>query len=200
MKSYVDHVFTNFEDCRQVYDELCAFEAFLREYKPNNILEIGTYTGVTFWLMCQYSSGFKVSIDIVPPEYAEEREKHRMFASDVVLINASSQNPNTVNTVLKQTDNSKFDLIFIDGDHTFDKVMEDFNIYSKLLSTRGVVAFHDINPNHIHKDTYGVRRVWDGLIGHKMEIISKQKEGTVKYGYPHNSGGIGIWKPFNYIY
>jgi predicted O-methyltransferase YrrM len=200
MKSYVDKVFTDFEDCKQVYDELCAFEVFLREYRPNNILEIGTYTGGTFWLMCQYSTGYKVSIDIVPPEYKEQRQQQRKFSDNVILIDSSSQNPETVNTVIQQTRYSRFDLIFIDGDHTFDKVMEDFNIYSKLLSERGVVVFHDINPDHANKNEYGVRQVWEGLIGKKIEIISKGRDPKINKGYSANTGGIGIWKPFNYIY
>ena len=200
MKSYVDQVFKDFEDCKQVYDELCAFEVFLREYRPHNILEIGTYTGGTFWLMCQYSTGYKASIDVVPPEYQEQREKQKTFSSDVVLINGSSQNQETIKSLTKQTRGCKFDLIFIDGDHTFDKVIEDFNIYSKYLSERGVVAFHDINPNHIYKDIYGVRQVWEGLIGNKIEIISKGTDPKPTVGYPHYAGGIGIWKPFNYIF
>lgn len=199
MNSYVDRAFTEFRDCKQVYDELCAFEIFLKQYKPHNILEIGTYTGATFWLMCQYSTGYKVSIDVVLDENRKDREKQKTFGSDVILIDSSSQNPSTVNSVIKRTNNAKFDLIFIDGDHTFDKVMTDFDIYSKFLSSRGVVVFHDIDPDHKEGDRYGVRRVWDGLIGHKMEIISKQKN-NAKYGYPARSGGIGIWKPFDYIY
>ena len=199
MKSYVTQAFTNFKECLQVYDELYAFETFLSKYRPNNILEIGSYTGATFWLMCQYSTGYKVSIDLCPPEWHEERQRFKLFSDGVILIDTASQLPITVNRVIEQTQNSKFDLIFIDGDHLFDKVMEDFNTYSKFLSNRGVVVFHDIHPNHKFKDTYGVRQVWDGLIGQKMEIISNGKHPDMKLGLPSNCGGIGIWKPFNYL-
>lgn len=199
MKSYVTQAFTNFKNCAQVYDELQAFETFLSKYRPNNMLEIGSYMGATFWLMCQYSTGYKVSIDLCPPEWHEERQRFKLFSDGVVLIDTASQLPVTVNKVIEQTQNAKFDLIFIDGDHEFNKVMEDFNIYSKFLSNRGVVVFHDINPNHKFKDTYGVRHVWDGLIGQKMEIISNGKHPNMKLGLPSNCGGIGIWKPFNYL-
>jgi predicted O-methyltransferase YrrM len=199
MKSYVTQAFTNFKECLQVYDELYAFETFLSKYRPNNILEIGSYMGATFWLMCQYSTGYKVSIDLCPPEWHEERQRFKLFSDGVILIDTASQLPVTVNRVIEQTQNSKFDLIFIDGEHGFDKVMEDFNIYSKFLSNRGVVVFHDIHPNHKFKDTYGVRQVWDGLIGQKMEIISNGKHPNMKLGQPSNCGGIGIWKPFNYL-
>lgn len=199
MKSYVTQAFTNFKECLQVYDELYAFETFLSKYRPNNILEIGSYTGATFWLMCQYSTGYKVSIDLCPPDWHEERQRFKLFSDGVILIDTASQLPVTVNRVIEQTQNSKFDLIFIDGEHEFDKVMEDFNIYSKFLSNRGVVVFHDIHPNHKFKDTYGVRQVWDGLIGQKMEIISNGKHPNMKLGLPPNCGGIGIWKPFNYL-
>lgn len=207
MKSYVTQAFTNFKECLQVYDELHAFETFLSKYRPNNILDIGSYAGATFWLMCQYSTGYKVSIDLCPPEWHEERQRFKLFSDGVVLIDTASQLPATVNNVIEQTQNAKFDLIFIDGDHTFDKVMEDFNIYSKFLSNRGVVAFHDIHPQHKFKDnsetlfgsTSGVRQVWDGLIGQKMEIISNGKHPNMRLGMPSDCGGIGIWKPFNYL-
>lgn len=36
-----------------------------------------------------------------------------------------------------------FDFIFIDGDHSFEGVKRDFDLYSQKLSLNGVIAFHD---------------------------------------------------------
>jgi predicted O-methyltransferase YrrM len=36
------------------------------------------------------------------------------------------------------------DLLFIDGDHTYDGVVADFNAYRHLVRDGGVIAFHDI--------------------------------------------------------
>ena len=35
-------------------------------------------------------------------------------------------------------------------------------------------------------------------INNIIEIIEKNPK--INVGYPHNAGGIGIWKPFNYIF
>lgn len=35
------------------------------------------------------------------------------------------------------------DLIFIDGDHSFEGVKRDFEIYSEKLNKNGIIAFHD---------------------------------------------------------
>ncbi len=37
----------------------------------------------------------------------------------------------------------QLDFIFIDGDHSFEGVKKDFDVYSKKLSQRGIIAFHD---------------------------------------------------------
>ncbi len=38
---------------------------------------------------------------------------------------------------------SNLDFIFIDGDHSFEGVSKDFEMYSKILSPNGIIALHD---------------------------------------------------------
>ena len=37
----------------------------------------------------------------------------------------------------------KIDLLFIDGDHSYEGVKQDFELYSKILSDNGVIIIHD---------------------------------------------------------
>ena len=39
--------------------------------------------------------------------------------------------------------NNALDLVFIDGDHSFESVKKDFILFSQKLSANGVIAFHD---------------------------------------------------------
>lgn len=39
-----------------------------------------------------------------------------------------------------------FDFIFIDGDHTYEAVRRDFEDWFSLLSSNGIIAFHDSAP------------------------------------------------------
>ena len=42
----------------------------------------------------------------------------------------------------------KIDLLWIDGDHSYEGVKTDFDLYSKILSDKGVIIIHDTDPNY----------------------------------------------------
>lgn len=42
----------------------------------------------------------------------------------------------------------KIDFLFIDGDHTYDGVKKDFELYSNLLSDNGIIVIHDTDENY----------------------------------------------------
>lgn len=39
------------------------------------------------------------------------------------------------------------DYLFIDGDHSYEGVKKDFELYSPLVRAGGVIVFHDIVPH-----------------------------------------------------
>jgi predicted O-methyltransferase YrrM len=45
------------------------------------------------------------------------------------------------------------DFLFIDGDHRYEGAKADFELYSPLVRPGGLIAFHDICPDH--KTLYG---------------------------------------------
>lgn len=42
----------------------------------------------------------------------------------------------------------KIDLLFIDGDHSYEGVKTDFELYSKLLSDNGIIIIHDTDGDY----------------------------------------------------
>jgi hypothetical protein len=44
--------------------------------------------------------------------------------------------------------NIKIDFLFIDGDHSYEGVKLDFELYSKLLTDNGVILIHDTDPDY----------------------------------------------------
>ena len=70
------------------------------------------------------------------------------------------------------------DVLFIDGDHTYEGVKHDFLSYSPLVRRGGIVAFHDI-AEHPEKAGGDVPRFWNELkASHRHEeIIEDQEQG-----------------------
>ena len=46
------------------------------------------------------------------------------------------------------TQDIKIDILFIDGDHSYEGVKKDFELYSTILSENGVIIIHDTDSNY----------------------------------------------------
>lgn len=75
-----------------------------------------------------------------------------------------------------------FDLVLLDGDHSYEGVRRDFEI-NRALPHR-FLAFHDIANSHPHLE--GVRRLWGELGGYKLELVRPLPVSRWRMG-------IGIW-------
>lgn len=177
----------------QVYEEFLTFSYWVKGFSPNNVLEIGTM-GSSFWILSKLSTGKKISADIEP---RESTIRHAMYGEDWEFILGDTHTNEIYNKI---SSHGKFDLIFIDGDHSYEGVKRDFNMYKNLLSDRGYIAFHDIDPNHIFANNYAgqVYKFWQDLNeGSKMNLVCTRSSGKVKLNgiYSQGFGGIGLWRP-----
>ena len=80
------------------------------------------------------------------------------------------------------------DVLFVDGDHTYEGVKKDFADYSALVRPGGVVAFHDIVPGGPgkHGDPGGVPVFWQELKTMHSEAIELVED------WDWGSCGIGV--------
>ena len=111
----------------QKESELRWFVGFLRHHfsqRMGRVLEIGCKDGGTLWLWRQLADEV-VGVDVNPVPVAYQ---------GVQVIQADSH---------KVVVDGLFDMVFIDGDHSYDGVLADWDRFSKL--TR-LVALHDIVP------------------------------------------------------
>jgi predicted O-methyltransferase YrrM len=174
----------------QVYEEYLNFAYWVKGFKPENVLEIGSHQGATFLLLTKYSTGKRVSVDIVS-DVNKFISRFQEKDSQWIFIQGDSKSEETFTKVQSFCD--KFDLIFIDGDHSYEGVKSDFEIYVSLLTERGCIIFHDIDSEHVYDDQ--VAKFWKDLPGNKTEIICKKSCGKIKSGeHSEHFGGIGIWQ------
>jgi len=181
---------------QQVYEEILTLTYWLKGFQPHNILEIG-YRGSTFHILSQLSTGKKVALDI--EDNGRTIQSHyMMYGEDFKLFVANSQTEETKNKVKEFC--PQYDLIFIDGDHSYEGVKRDFELYQELLSPRGHIIFHDIDPDHTFRDGVGgqVYKFWQDIpYGSKTNIVTLRSSGKITcFGEKEHFGGIGIWKPY----
>jgi hypothetical protein len=123
---------------------------------------------------------------------------YMMYGEDFKLFVANSQTEETKNKVKEFC--PQYDLIFIDGDHSYEGVKRDFELYQELLSPRGHIIFHDIDPDHTFRDGAGgqVYKFWQDIpYGSKTNIVTLRSSGKITcFGEKEHFGGIGIWKPY----
>jgi len=111
----------------------------------------------------------------------------RSFAlpnQELHLIRGDSHKQLSLRLVQEKIGSSQLDFLFIDGDHTYDGVKRDFEMYSPLVRKDGIIAFHDIVP-HAEDKNCGVDRFWN-------EIKSLYEHTEIVDSWQQKWAGIGI--------
>lgn len=75
------------------------------------------------------------------PEWAKAK-KCKLY-----LIPDSSQKKSTCKKVAEILNNQQLDFLFIDGDHRYEAIKVDFELYSPFVKAGGIIGFHDIGEN-----------------------------------------------------
>jgi predicted O-methyltransferase YrrM len=152
--------------------ELSAFIEFIRGLELKTVVEIGTARGGVFYVLCQLASAAAklLSIDLPGGEFGggymiEDQKRFRSFAKGkqkLYFLRFDSHKLSTLNRVKQDLNGDKIDLLFIDGDHTYEGVKADFDMYSPLVRNGGLIAFHDICFHPAHP-TCKVDQLWAEL-------------------------------------
>jgi len=136
---------------QQVRSEFVALLEQLQRREPNATLEIGTWRGGTLFMMCQMSApdARLATIDLE----LRDADLYARFArrtQEVVPIEGSSRDPDVRARVAALFPDG-LDVLFIDGDHSYEGVASDFDAYEPLLRPGGLLVFHDIVPDTFEK-------------------------------------------------
>jgi predicted O-methyltransferase YrrM len=154
------------------YEELLSI---YKELNPQNVLEIGSLMGFSLKHFMHYAQNKAtvISVDLPvrdfcgPNDYRVKEQEHNYsnewpkWAKEnnirLYLIKGMSQWEKTLKQV-KEITNS-LDFLFIDGNHMYEFVKMDFEMYSPLVRKGGIIAFHDIAEN----EEGGVFNLWNSL-------------------------------------
>jgi predicted O-methyltransferase YrrM len=178
----------------QVRSEIVQLLEQLEREKPRVVLEIGTAGGGTLFLFAQvaaadatlisidladrlFGGGYHVSRKVLYKGFARRRQT-------IELVRASSHDPGTRQAVERILQGRVVDFLFIDGDHTYEGVRQDYLVYRELVRAGGLIAFHDIVPYPPRPESVGgVPDFWREL---------EAEGGTWSFVDPAGEGGFGI--------
>ncbi len=177
----------------QIVSEITKFLEIAKKIEPKNVLEVGTAHGGNLFLLTKiaHDGGKIISIDLPGGEFgggyfARKKRLYNNFvtgAQKMFLIRGDSHSQNSLNEVVKNLGGEKVDVLFIDGDHTYNGVKSDFEMYSPLVRPGGIIAMHDIGKTP--SSEYGTEQFWNEVKNNfeHIEIIDDQN----RLGY-----GIGV--------
>lgn len=142
---------------------------------PKNILEIGVHLGGS---MRTWKEAFNPKILL-----GIERDTYVEFPEDLeVWKGCDSHDLNILDNIIIRLKGDFIDFLFIDGDHSYSGVEQDFQMYSPLVRPGGIVAFHDVCYHH--DKTEEVDQYWNFI---------KEKFPHRMFHNPSGTGtGVGV--------
>ncbi len=176
----------------QVKEEAKMFATFLSHNKPANFMEIGSNRGGMFYVMCNSAieNGIKISLDLPCDRWGNKfniEKRNIMMKSwdkNIYILEGNSSDPKFKPEIEEILNGEQLDVLFIDGDHSYKGVKNDFGLYSPFVKTGGYIGFHDINDTPFHRrQGCFVSKFWYELEGEKFEFNSFRRW-----------GGIGLYR------
>lgn len=178
----VDIAFSTF-NIVQDREEITWMAEKVKELRPEVIVEIGTERGGSMfvWDSVGQHPGLRISIDMCDMSTKQFREhafKKVGTIDNINFIEGNSHSDEVYNKLIELLCGRKIDYLFIDGDHSYEGVKQDFEKYSPLVRDGGYVGFHDVIESDENKRTNTlVFKFWQELPEHKrMEKIVDGKD------------------------
>jgi predicted O-methyltransferase YrrM len=119
-------------------------------------------TGGTLYSIDPFNGdGDKPSIDIYQQEISKLDmpllENFKKTMAKYRLLEFIKISPETSEKAFNKFPEQKIDLLFIDGNHDYESVKKDYDLWSPLVPSGGVIILHDVGANHVD----GPKRVFD---------------------------------------
>ena len=178
-------------------EELSSLCRLVHRLQADTVLEVGTALGGTFYCWIQIASpdALLLSVDLPHGSYSARHgdpettpERLRAAAKPgqrTHFIRCDSHDSNTLEQTKAELGGREVDFLFIDGDHTYEGVRSDFEMYAPLVRDGGVVAFHDV-VMHLPSALCEVRQLWQ-----ELKPVYKEHWEFIDRSYEPDICGIG---------
>ena len=138
-----------------MFDYHKFLSAFCKFCECKTIVEIGTQNGDCSLELCdaaQHNQGKYFGYDVydeiypylkVSQEHVQSRLANAGYDESIFKLTKINTRDAKFQDILKQDTDGKIDFAFIDADHSYEGVTNDFLKVYKLLTDKGFIAFHD---------------------------------------------------------
>lgn len=157
--------------------------------KPNLYAELGSHYGYSFFAVCQAMKELDYGGQAMAIDTWQGDEHAGFYSSKVFDFVKKVRDENypsigimtrsTFDDALEVVNDGSVDLLLIDGLHTYEAVLHDYETWLPKMSTRGIIMFHDIE---VFDRGFGVFKLWE-VLQHKYPSFS------FKHGH-----GLGVIK------
>jgi predicted O-methyltransferase YrrM len=159
--------------------------------KPRRFVELGTQYGNCFFAACQMSRELNDSIeciaidtwtgDVQTGKYDED-----VFKQFLNILYSKYPKGKYIRKLFmdaaRQFEPGSIDLLHIDGLHTYEAVVEDYQTWLPMISDQGIIMFHDTQEC---EGDYGVWKLWAEL---------EKKYPSIEFEHGHGLGVILVGK------
>ena len=177
MKDEELEVLFNKYQAQQRMPEVTWFYRHVEKIKPKVIVEIGVRTGGNLKLLSTHLGEDGIAVGIDRQLNGDERLwKMDDAACKSFFISDDSHLPQTKKEVETILGGRPIDVLFIDGDHSKEGMLQDYADYSPLVRVGGIIAVHDIHylPS--------VAEAWAEVPG-SQRFESEQNQSSIGIGF-----------------
>lgn len=143
-------------------------------------VEIGTYAGQSASVICKYA-GSTICVDPYVAGYDPEDgdpTNSEMFGREHLVMEAATKNIGECDCEIVQTTSEdaaskmfhgiQADFVYIDGDHRYESVKRDLELWTPVVKMGGFVAGHDYNDR---ENLAGVKRAVHDFFGREPDAV-----------------------------
>jgi hypothetical protein len=160
--------------------------------KPNLYAELGSHYGYSFFAVCQAMKELNYGGKAMAIDTWQGDEHVGFYSSKVFDFVQKVRDENypeigvmtrsTFDDALGVVQDGSVDLLLIDGLHTYEAVLHDYETWLPKMSDRGIIMFHDIE---VYGRGFGVFKLWEVL---------KEKYPSFSFKHGHGLGVIKVGK------